>query len=675
MKIGSVEIQLFDKKDSYNDAANNERMIELPLAEWFLKKHNYLESMIEVGAVTPYYFGKDHLVFDPFDKYEKCVRIKAEEIDYANKILLSISTVEHICKKYNSGPIDWEDDLALKVLLKMMKAKEYLITFPRRFNKSIDDFVEQEKEHIIKLKRIESHVWQKVESLVDVGFNHPFSCGNGLYIVTNCKELLESDFMFESIKSQHESVYNEIIVQNQYRVSKEDLEEKNILDIGANNGIFTLLAKSYNANKIIAVESNIDVFNLLKSNVKESSDISIINKAVTGKSGNKVSVIKRPEFCNIDGRCYIMPDEKGDIETISLDDLIKKFDDKQIVLKLDVEGSEYDIIYGASLEFLKKCSTILIEMHDDMGAVSGKIGLIEKLRNNLKEIGFKETWIYDYVKNVKIARYDFMVEVTVVISEYLRPELLLRQIECFQKQTLKPKEIIVWQTQVEGQEEAYKLEHSYSNVYIVKTNHDFKLPARFVIPLLAKTPYVCLVDDDVFPGPKWLEECNRIFMKDNVVVSPYGIKYKKETQHDMNSDQYGDNGKHNELPVKVDIGGHGWFCPTRFFLCFGMESCLDERRGDDIHFAYCLKKYLNIDIMVSPYPENNKDIWGNLDSEAGMGVKSLHARKFEDEKIWKNLDRKGWESSELQYLKNNLNDFCCKREEIVKKYIKSGWLL
>src|SRR5271157_2142104 len=180
MKIGTVEFELFDKKDAYNNAANNERMIELPLAEWFLKKHNYFKSIIEVGAVTPYYFESQHFVFDPFDTHKRCIKVKAQDVNYLDCILLSISTIEHICSAgdYNV-PIE-TDKTALDVLQNMMKAKEYLITFPRRFNRILDDFVEQKKENVIKLKRTNIKAWEKTESLVNMYLNIPYLGGNGL---------------------------------------------------------------------------------------------------------------------------------------------------------------------------------------------------------------------------------------------------------------------------------------------------------------------------------------------------------------------------------------------------------------------------------------------------------------------------------------------------------------
>ena len=191
MKIGIVEFELFSKENSYNNSNNTERMVEVPLAEWFLKRCNFNNTLIEVGAVTPYYFNVSHLIYDPYDTYEKCIKIRAEYLCYREKTLLSISTIEHVCKSEVNYKLPVENDnTAISVLLNMMSAKEYVITFPRRFNECLDNFAEQENEHIIKLKRTQPRTWERVQSLNDVWYNTPYLYGNGLYIVTNCKELL-----------------------------------------------------------------------------------------------------------------------------------------------------------------------------------------------------------------------------------------------------------------------------------------------------------------------------------------------------------------------------------------------------------------------------------------------------------------------------------------------------
>lgn len=464
--------------------------------------------------------------------------------------------------------------------------------------------------------------------------------------------------MLEQLKSQHESVYDEIVTNNQYRVKQEDLKDKNIIDIGANNGLFSLLSKHYGANKVIAVESNPDAYSLLTSNLIPG--IHAIHAAATGKVSEKVDIVRASDF-KIDGRNYTKPGTQ--IDTVPLDILIDGFDDKEIVLKIDCEGSEYEILYNSKL--LAKCQTILIEMHQKMGAA--ETNKIDELRKFIIRTGFKETWSYDYIENVKIARYDLEpLDITVIITEYLRPELLEEQIACFQNQTIKPKRILIWQTQV-GPENYDNINIiKQPNVFVIHTNHDFGLTSRFCIPLLAKTDYVCLVDDDIFPGSKWLETCLAISREKNSVVSAFGIRYK-DNCNDLSSDQFGDNGTKSNKPERVDMGGHSWFGKKDWFALFNTESIENDKIADDIHFAHVLK-INNIDTYVSPYPEDNKEIWGNTKPEIGMGVRALHTRDFNDEKVWKDTTKRGWGGQSGDYLAKNLKSFCKEREEIVKKY-------
>ena len=481
------------------------------------------------------------------------------------------------------------------------------------------------------------------------------------------------------LKAQHDSTFYEIVETNQYKVKKSDIAGKNILDIGANNGIFTLLADGYSANKIIAVESNPEAFKLLISNIN-TKGILAINKAASAKSGDKVKVGRMAEYCAHDGRCFITNDPSGNIETISLNELVTIFnDDKEIVLKMDCEGSEYDILYGADIESLRKCKTILIEMHENILHLEGKIGMINRLRSYLKSIGYQETWKHNYIDNrVLILRYDLANEldnqVTVVISTFIKPELLEKQIEAVQAQSLKPESIIVWQTKPkEFPPATLPANVRYDNVHFVGTNHDFNLPARFAMTMLAKTPYICLLDDDVLPAKDWLKESYKLSKIHNAVISPYGIDYKNGVYNDMHSNRYGDHGIHTPLPQEVDVGGHAWFGRKEWFNLFFKEEPINEKIADDIHFAYILQKYSDVKIMVSPYPEFNKEIWGNSDVNSGMGFRALHTRKWEDENIWNDPNKISWEPKDIGYLQENLNQFTLEREKIVKQYVDKVW--
>ena len=181
MKIGTVEIELWDVEGvtgSGPPAVITERMVEVPLAQWFLQQ--YGPDVVEVGAVTPYYYPDvRHSVVDPGDSWDGCRKEDAHNLDYSGKNLLSISTVEHI-----GNP-----ELLLE---KMFKADKWLITWAAGYKKSLDAHVESTGIPSLKVFRKEHSVWELRDSIVDVPYDKPFPYGNAIYILTNCEELLPS---------------------------------------------------------------------------------------------------------------------------------------------------------------------------------------------------------------------------------------------------------------------------------------------------------------------------------------------------------------------------------------------------------------------------------------------------------------------------------------------------
>lgn len=198
--------------------------------------------------------------------------------------------------------------------------------------------------------------------------------------------------MLEYLKEQQKDLYNEIFKDNVYHVSPEDLKGKVVFDIGANRGFFALLANEYGAKEIICVEHQIHMCNgLLKENTKHLPNVKIINKAVTDKSNN---IVRLSNFEDWTASLYSNVD-KGlgqEVETITLADLVKNYpDEKDMYLKMDIEGAEYDIIMNIEEDVIRKFGKIGIEIH---GRMHPKYVGTEILEKKLVELGF-------YMDNVK----------------------------------------------------------------------------------------------------------------------------------------------------------------------------------------------------------------------------------------------------------------------------------
>jgi hypothetical protein len=78
------------------DERTTERTVEMALADLWLTRHH--DNVIELGAVTPYYFpGRIPVVVDPTDRHP-LVTISESlfTVDFKAKNVLCISTIEHI---------------------------------------------------------------------------------------------------------------------------------------------------------------------------------------------------------------------------------------------------------------------------------------------------------------------------------------------------------------------------------------------------------------------------------------------------------------------------------------------------------------------------------------------------------------------------------------------------
>lgn len=165
------------------------------------------------------------------------------------------------------------------------------------------------------------------------------------------------DHILHSVKP---GIYNEIVNQNEYKITSEDVLNKVVVDIGANVGVFTALVASLGASKVISVEPVPDNLIHLRDTVKrysKVSDIQLIEKCIFWNSGKFVNISNDGE------RSSQIPSGEVLAETISFTDIVKGITDTESVLKVDCEGCEYSLFYGTPVEIIRKFKTIYIELH------------------------------------------------------------------------------------------------------------------------------------------------------------------------------------------------------------------------------------------------------------------------------------------------------------------------
>lgn len=144
----------------------------------------------------------------------------------------------------------------------------------------------------------------------------------------------------------------------------------NVIDIGANVGYYTLHLATLvgNKGKVFAFEPDPLNFSILEKNIHLNNfkNIILVNKAVSNSSSK--TILFQNSF-NAGGHSIIKTenaDKKIIVETITLDEYFKNFSNKIDLVKIDVEGAEYQVITGA-LNFFKKFKPTYLIIEFELG--------------------------------------------------------------------------------------------------------------------------------------------------------------------------------------------------------------------------------------------------------------------------------------------------------------------
>ena len=202
--------------------------------------------------------------------------------------------------------------------------------------------------------------------------------------------------------------------------------------------------------------------------------------------------------------------------------------------------------------------------------------------------------------------------VTVVLNGYKRGQHLAQQLEAVKKQTLRPKEIMLWQNAGEDFDPQIAGKTTWASC-----NKNLGVWARFAYALNAKTEYICVFDDDTIPGKRWLENCYETIQKHEGLLGTIGVIYHTpNSYHPMDRVGWAEP---NEKTERVDIVGHSWFFKREWLSTFWRELPEEDHPmivGEDMHFSVMLQKYLGLNTYVPPHPKDNKELWGSLPDTA-----------------------------------------------------------
>jgi FkbM family methyltransferase len=164
--------------------------------------------------------------------------------------------------------------------------------------------------------------------------------------------------------------YNDIFYHRTYTLHVGIPERGVVVDVGANVGLFSILAAPF-AAEIHAFEPSASNFRLLEKNLADFPNVTIHNSAVGSFNG---AALLRVDQGSTEYTLQKFPGElsisSGRSEPVRVTTLAQAFADNRIkrcdLLKLDCEGAEYDILLQAPHDLLAGIGAIVLEFHDHL---------------------------------------------------------------------------------------------------------------------------------------------------------------------------------------------------------------------------------------------------------------------------------------------------------------------
>jgi hypothetical protein len=105
------------------------------------------------------------------------------------------------------------------------------------------------------------------------------------------------------------------------------------------------------------------------------------------------------------------------VESISLQTLVADIDDNNMILKMDCEGSEFDIVLNSSNQLLRRFQSIHMELHANCNE-NPHYHDPELVRNKLTSAGFVQVW-----KNPVVlfnAQYEIVGHMDIWVEKWIR---------------------------------------------------------------------------------------------------------------------------------------------------------------------------------------------------------------------------------------------------------------
>jgi FkbM family methyltransferase len=164
-------------------------------------------------------------------------------------------------------------------------------------------------------------------------------------------------------------VFREVFLEDAYRLGRCRADLDTVVDVGANVGFFAVRAAGL-ARRVVCFEPARSNLERLAENVAGCPNVETVRAAIAGSSGHRT--LYRPSGAKADDLYSLHPtvgDATGaaheQVAAIDLDEaFVRHRVERCDLLKIDVEGGEYEILGSASASTLGRVERICCEYHD-----------------------------------------------------------------------------------------------------------------------------------------------------------------------------------------------------------------------------------------------------------------------------------------------------------------------
>ena len=224
-------------------------------------------------------------------------------------------------------------------------------------------------------------------------------------VASNLASLLTEDPVlrleeFESsyVVDRRSDLFSRIVTNRSYEPELANLcrkyvdSKKDVVDIGANVGFFSVFFASLTPGKILSVEPTPNAISYLKRNIEmnDASDRVIVYEGAASDQEGQIeikSVLGKEEYSSLGVMSH--PEITGSewklirIETSTLDNLVKTNNLSPGFLKVDVEGMEHLVFGGASDTLRNHRPIIISELSNFLLKKNGSSAraVVEKIRS------------------------------------------------------------------------------------------------------------------------------------------------------------------------------------------------------------------------------------------------------------------------------------------------------